>query len=864
MMRFCIGVLCLGMVSLSYGDDSSPQISKPAIKEKSLNTTATSADRISVAKGFQVELLYSVPKDDYGTWVNLAVDPQGRLISSDESGPLYRVTVPKKGAPGQIKVERIPVELGQAQGLLCAFGDLYVMVNGRGGAQRNGLYRVRDANNDDQFDTVESLRALDGTNDHGPHAILLAPDGKSLFIVCGNNTKLTEINHSRVPRVWDEDQLLPRVYGRGFMRGTPPPAGCIYRIDPDGKHWELVSSGFRNQYDAAFNKDGELFTFDADMEWDIGTPWYRPTRVCHVVSGADWGWRNGSAKWPEYYADTLPPAINIGPGSPTGVTFGYGARFPARYQNAFFICDWTFGKMMAVHLKPAGATYLGEREDFITATPLPLTDVVINPHDGAMYFTVGGRGVQSGLYRVTFIGDESTAPVATESQMTEERATRRRLESLHSGEHPQAVDKAWPYLSHADRFLRHAARTALEHQPVRTWQQRALDETNPRASLAALTALARMFPRSFKPVDQDLDTPPPAFPADQSGRNPLLPAVLVALRRLEPASLSRAERLELLRLYALTLYRLGAPDETTRHDLISGLDAMYPGNEREANVLLTELLCYLQAPGVAAKGIALLTAAHTQEEQMDIARSLRFLKTGWTPDLRWKFFQWVRQAQAYKGGENFRQFIDEFKTDALKGMTEQEIQPLKDILDAPPAEVAAAPTEARPIVKEWTKDEVSSLLQTKLLHRDFDRGKAMFAAANCYKCHRFDGDGGAVGPDLTILSGRFSAHDILESVMEPDKVISDQYAAVNVITTDGKTITGRISNFGGGNIVVNTDMLDPTALVEIKPDEIEELETASVSMMPSGLMNTLNESELLDLFAFLLSRGDRNHAMFQP
>jgi putative heme-binding domain-containing protein len=205
------------------------------------------------------------------------------------------------------------------------------------------------------------------------------------------------------------------------------------------------------------------------------------------------------------------------------------------------------------------------------------------------------------------------------------------------------------------------------------------------------------------------------------------------------------------------------------------------------------------------------------------------------------------------------------KADALKGMSEQDLVALKDVIEAPiPTGVAAQPVEVRPFVKEWTKEEVAPLLEKNLAHRDFDRGKVMFAAAKCYNCHRFDGDGGAVGPDLTILSGRFSAQDILESVIDPNKVINEQYAAVNIVTTDGKVFTGRISNYGGGNIVINTDMLDPNAIEEIQPKDIEELETASVSMMPSGLLNTLNESELLDLFAFLLSRGDRNHAMFEP
>ena len=73
-----------------------------------------------------------------------------------------------------------------------------------------------------------------------------------------------------------------------------------------------VCGGVRNPYDIAFGPDGELFTYDADMEMDIGTPWYRPTRVCYLASGGDYGWRTGSGKWPKYYADSLPPAVEIG------------------------------------------------------------------------------------------------------------------------------------------------------------------------------------------------------------------------------------------------------------------------------------------------------------------------------------------------------------------------------------------------------------------------------------------------------------------------------------------------------------------------------------------------------------------------
>ena len=109
----------------------------------------------------------------------------------------------------------------------------------------------------------------------------------------------------------------------------------------------------------------------------MNTPWYRPTRVTHAVSGSEFGWRSGSAVWPAYFADSLPPMIDMGPGSPTSMIFGYGAKFPAKYQEALFICDWSYGKMYAVQLSPNGAGYKAEKEEFMSASPLPLTKVRI-------------------------------------------------------------------------------------------------------------------------------------------------------------------------------------------------------------------------------------------------------------------------------------------------------------------------------------------------------------------------------------------------------------------------------------------------------------------------------------------------------
>src|SRR5690606_34971431 len=108
--------------------------------------------------------------------------------------------------------------------------------------------------------------------------------------------------------------------------------------------------------------------------------------------------------------DSLPAAVDIGLGCPTGVKFGTKSNFPEKYQRAFFIMDWTFGRILAVHLKRSGSTYTAknklpspyhltgpakseEVEEFVRGKGLPVTDLEFG-HDGAMYFTVGGRGTQ--------------------------------------------------------------------------------------------------------------------------------------------------------------------------------------------------------------------------------------------------------------------------------------------------------------------------------------------------------------------------------------------------------------------------------------------------------------------------------------
>lgn len=799
----------------------------------------TPADQFRVPEGFAVDLVYEVPSETEGSWVSLTTDPQGRLIACDQYGGLYRIDVSGEEA----EVEKLDIDFVGAQGLLCAFGSLYANVNTRP-SESCGVWRLTDTDGDDQYDKKEHILPLNGGSEHGPHAMILTPDGERILMCAGNNTNLPEnLARSRVPQVWDEDHLLGRMPdARGHNASRMAPGGFILSMNPDGTEVELIATGFRNEYDIALNRQGELFTYDADMEWDVGTPWYRPTRINHVISGAEFGWRNGTGKWPDYYPDSFGSAVDIGPGSPTGICFGYGADFPAKYREALFIADWSYGNIHAVHLEPNGSTYTGSFETFATAAPLPVTDLVVHP-DGALYFTIGGRRTQSGLYRIRYTGELSEAEQASQRHIDPEaerlRELRHRIEATHVGDAEGAVDLALKHLGHADRAIRFAARIALEQQPVDGWRSSVLELDDPQARILGLVALAR------------------------HGQSDDRAAALEALTALDWKSLAPSAQTDWLRAAALIALRLGEPTEAEREAILKRIRGAFPTGDNTVDRELAQMLVYLQVPQATGKILKQLEDSPSQEDQIHYAMTLRAATEGWNPRRYRRYFRWFNDIQSARGGMSFGGFIENIKQAALERVPEDVQQKLARVID-PPEETKPEPeSEARPFVKQWQVDELVDAVSETDREFDFDRGKAMFAAAQCYKCHRMGVQGGILGPDLTGAGGRFNPKDLLTSIIEPNKEISDQYGATQFLTADGRLVVGRVVNMNGDQLRVMTNMLDPSSLETVKRDEVEATMPAANSMMPEGLLDTLTAEEIVDLVAYLRAGGNPNHPIYK-
>ncbi len=826
--------------------------------------TENPGEVLDTLPGFKIEhvLRANASGVKNGSWICMAKDPKGRLLLGGQHGqPITRVTV-KDGK--SVKEEILHIPVSETMGMLFVGDVLYISGNGSRGF---ALYRCKDTKGDDSFDDVEFLREWQGgSGEHGAHGLVLGAD-KMLYAVNGNFTGVPkDLVPSSPHRNYGDDLALKRIEdGNGFGAGNKPPGGYVVRMDLDGKNAELFSAGQRNNYDIAFNADGELFGFDSDMEWDWGAPWYRPVRVFQAVRGGDHGFHEGGAKWPEYYADSLPASVNIGLGCPTGVDFGTGAKFPVKYQKAFYICDWTYGRLIAVHLTPDGAGYKGTWENFVAPkslkaksgkTPLNLTDVLIGD-DGSMYFTTGGRSTQADLYRVTYTGKDAAAPLAAaklhDKDGSEARELRRKLEAFNVKEDPATVTFAWPHLRSPDRFIRYAARMAIERNPVAEWQEKALAEKQPDAAFTALLALARL------------------------GAADTQPAIVKALTAFPFAKLTEEQVLNKLRVLEVSIARQGVPTGDVAKQVIADVDPLYPAKTEFANRELCQILLALNAPNAVAKTVALLKAATTQEEQVTYAVAMRNIKSGWTEELHRDYLAWWGTGRStqhpahvvqwftdaginFNNGSSFGNLVKNILKEAKASMTPAELAALADLNKPKPAEKPAA--EPRKFVKDWKTADIQPLLDKVGKGRDFARGKATYEAAQCVLCHRFGEQGGAVGPDLTAVTTRFKRQDILESITEPSKVVSEQYMNTMFTLNDGKLVAGRIAQESPDKVVVMTNPFDAATTATVNKSEVKSRELSKVSAMPPGLLNTCTEDEILDLVAFLESMGDPKHPNF--
>ncbi|MCF6284938.1 MAG: c-type cytochrome, partial [Candidatus Hydrogenedentes bacterium] len=824
------------------------------------------------------------------------------------------------------------------------------------GAKGPGLYRLTDEDGDDEADQVKLIMRSDGgMGEHGPHAVLRGPDGY-VYIQYGNHAHpMVDMNPLSPSRDLREDFFLDRyVDPRGHANHIKAPGGTILRVDPEFKDWHQVGAGFRNAYDMSMDQTGELFTFDSDMEWDYGLPWYRPIRVIHAIPGGDYGWRTGSSKKPGYYLDTPPGVDRVGRGSPVGVCFYEHDAFPAQYKGAFFMGDWARGRIRVIFPKAAAGSYRGKTVDFLVGEPLNVTDLDVGP-DGALYFTLGGRGTQGGLYRVTY-GDGAAAPdapttvggVLTQSMprsawgrhaiaqaketLGDEWATAlqkaaqdatlpgteriRALEALQVyGPQPDAamlitlardadplvqgasvflmgcgsletyreplinalydknatvvrracealvrsglnestrvetheglISGLYLLLNREERIVRYAARLALERIHRDLWAEHMLGdefERRPHGVLEGVLAL--------------IETQRAASHAD---------AIFEELEALSRQNMDEAILLDYLRVLQMALIRdVTGGDRLAQFKATLGtrMLAQFPAQDWRVNRELQAVIAYLQPPGAVDALLAYLTPDKSQEEQIYTMYALRTISTGWTEATRNQAVAWFDQGRKMAGAASMEGYINNMWNSLLAHLPETErvvaqkrkAQALKARAEAATALLAQIEGEAGEVKSDLAQmsfEELADYLEyDPMAYREqkLADGEKIFLRARCANCHIFGTKGKGGGPDLSTVTSRFRRRDILEAIMYPSKVVSDQYTGVELELEDFSIITGMVVGENDESITIITLQGER---MEINRSDIVEQTSAEQSTMPEGLLNTMTLQNLVTLIYFL-------------
>ena len=767
---------------------------------------------IAAPEDYEVEVVYQVPLR-YGSWISMTIDDRGRILAGRESSGITRLSIDDKGTP---HVEVVNEDLKGCHGVLWLNGSLLVNAS-----DSKALYRLQDTDGDDSFDAIHLLRRIPGGGgDHGRNQ-LLAGQGSTVYSIQGDAVDLPDGFSSQVPITVE------------FEDGRPK-GGHLIRTDANGRAWEVVASGLRNPYSVDMNRDGELFTYDADSERHVGLPWYRPTRMNHLVAGTDYGWRSrGELPWPIYHADILPPNVLIGRGSPTVVKFGYESHFPPPYDRVLFAGDWSFGRVFAVHVVPRGASYSMHPEVFLRGRPLNVVDIEFDS-DGAMYLLTGGYKTRSVLYKIRYVGPKPNAsqPLtlqqsARHARSAKMRLLRQRLERLPSND--EAVELAWSHLDHADRWIRHAARILLERTTPTMWQDRIWSDPDPEVALNALLALVR--------VSNDLD---------------VQRVWSYLTRQLSP--LPPRTRLVAMRVAQwLDDYH----DDLPPREFIRHLEQIYPTGELALNREMCSFLVKHGSNDVVPKTLKLLGSTTPRQDTLHFLMALSTTSVGWNDSTRLEYFRLLQGAEHYQGDEGLPGVVRQIQDDALANVPPSDRSRFASLL-TPVAAAGEEPIATRPFVRRWSMEDFRPE-QIESATGDPVIGERVFHQAQCSRCHRLGAAGRSLGPDLSGIANRFRRQEILESILVPSRSIASRFVNHVVLTKDGKQHTGQVVWNGFRKSVIRLAP-DPTRLdqtIEISKHNIESQQPSPTSPMPEGLLDGFERAEIIGLLVYMESGKSR-------
>jgi putative membrane-bound dehydrogenase-like protein len=731
-------------------------------------------------------------------------------------------------------------------------------------AERDRILRVKDSNGDGIGDFEENLLTLDTVADY-PHNGLSGmawhPDGGLIFSLGENFAKdwtLTSNNGVKLR-------------GRG--------EGGIFRCAADGSKLRRIAKGFWNPFGLMVRNDGEMFAVEND-------PGSRPPcRLLNIMEGADYGYQRAYGNdavhpfvaWNGELRGTLGMVHPTGEGPCSLVELGGGVLVPS----------WSNHGIDYFPLSRKGAGYTSERIEILRGSDHFRPVCIVSGSDGAFYLTdwvfssyqLHGRGrlwkLEIDLPAATWV-QRDRAPMNEETRLAQD---------LRSGKTQSTMPKLFQYARSRDTYISDAALSELARFS-RKWTPETLLSMTTEDRLWALVALRR---------------------------NDLTDDRWISVLRDDPAVEIQFERLRWMADGVLTKFlpeveQLLVKPELDFRLFEAGLATFNTlRGKPEAGVTDVPLLLHrlndVETPASIKKYVLRLLPAPDKRLSISLLRELFALKDELLSLEVIHRLSMIASADACNllaeiASDNACE--SQIRADAVAALAvsiSPEHQQLLINLASHPLETirneAIRSLRARPLAEEEKaklklvsskhSDAVTlvdAVLEPISIHRDrplpnendvwlkrlaaipgkpdVDAGRRIFFHAkigNCSSCHRYDGRGNVVGPDLGFVSSQGKPEMILQSILEPNREVAPQFYATILELDNGNFFTGILLRSSSTEVYRDNQGLERV----FKKDDIIQRKEVKTSLMPTGLVEQLTDQELRDLIAFLSLPANSRH-----
>lgn len=647
---------------------------------------------------------------------------------------------------------------------------------------------------------------------------------------------------------------------------TDTEGGKVFRCRPDGTKLTRVATGFWNPWHLGFDVHGRLFAVDNDPD---SRP---PCRLIHVVSGGDYGYkfRNGRkglhpfTAWNGELPGTLPMVAGTGEAPCAVVAYEHDA-FPEDYRGSLLVTSWGDHIIQRFRLEPKGASFTAKPETIIKGGDNFRPVGMAQAPDGSIFITdwVDRSYELHGKGRVWRIRAKTpgTKPVATRSP--KDAPALLRMNQVLATTSKEQLPALVPLLGDPDPFLAAAAIETLSKAGGAEFLLKHVSEKDPKVRLGVLMALRRTADTTAAAeflADSDLAIRRAAIQWVGEDKLGFLAAAM------EKSASRLPVTKEIFEAYLASTDLLQGRTPTQVDQLGSEIliaKVFDDANEPPQLRMLALRMLRRDHPSLAVPKLEKLLDS-TPAMSLEIARALmvrpedgaQAILRRMADDASLRFEAVSGLSHSAATSEDTRRVLlaqlgGPASLEAIRSLSGAVDRPdVKEALEKQGGALAALllgrPSGQPPTLEGWKKVAAEK--------GDAAAGERLFfhpKGPQCFVCHRINGRGGFVGPDLTTVGNNLNREKLADSILDPSREVAPMFVLWKLRTTKGDVLDGRILD-EDPSPAGETLLIDAQGKTSrLKNSAVEERQPSKLSIMPDKLVERLTTQDFRDLLEFL-------------